>query len=65
MLADTTVDRFASFWKRLRRAAFYSPGKLVLEVEDKHNTGRHYIGTLELIGFEWKLTGLAVTGPDL
>lgn len=65
LFADTVVDRLASFWKRLRRASFLSPGKLVLEVEDKYKTGRHYIGTLELVGWEWKLTALSVTGPGL
>jgi hypothetical protein len=65
MLANTAFDRFASFWQRLRRATFLSPGKLVLEVEDKYKAGRRYIGTLELVGYEWKLTALAIAGPDL
>jgi Protein of unknown function (DUF2939) len=65
MFADTAVDKFASFWKRLRRAVFTSPGTLILEVEDKYNAGRHYIGTMELIGLEWKLTALTLSGPGL
>ena len=64
-LAGTTVDRFASFWKRLRRAVIHSPSKVVLEVEDKYHPGRSYTGTLELRGLEWKLTDLTVSGVGL
>jgi hypothetical protein len=65
MLQGTSIDRFASFWRRLRHATFHSPGKLVIDIEDKYNTARHYISTLELVGLEWKLTALAISGPDL
>ena len=65
VFAGTSIDRFASFWRRLRHATFHSPGKLVIEIEDKYNTARHYISTLELVGLEWKLTALAISGPDL
>ena len=61
-LGGTAFDRFASFWTRVRRAVFVSPTRFVLEVEDKYRPGRHFIGTLELKGYEWKLTGLSVTG---
>jgi len=61
-LGGTAFDRFASFWTRVRRAVFVSPTRFVLEVEDKYRPGRHFIGTLELKNYEWKLTGLSVTG---
>jgi hypothetical protein len=61
-LGGTAFDRFASFWVRVRRAVFMSPTRFVLEVEDKYRPGRQFIGTLELKGWEWKLTGLSVTG---
>jgi hypothetical protein len=61
-LAGSSLDRFASFWTRVRRAVFESPTRFVLEVEDKYRPGRHYVGTLALTGWEWKLTGLTVTG---
>ena len=64
-LGGTHLDRFASFWSRVRRAVFLSPTRFVLEVEDKYKPGRRYIGTLELKGWEWKLTGLTVTGGGL
>lgn len=62
LLADSSLDRFASFWTRVRRAVFLSPTRFVLEVEDKHRPGRIYVGTFALQGWEWKLTGLAVSG---
>ena len=65
MLQGSSLDRFASFWRRLHHATFHSPVKLVVEIEDKYNTARRYISTLELVGFEWKLTALAIAGPDL
>ena len=39
--------------------------KVVVEVEDKYNPGRSYIGTLELRGLDWKLTELTVAGAGL
>lgn len=62
LFAGSSVDRLASFWQRVRRAVFYSPTRFEIEVEDKHRPGRHYVGTLELKGLEWKLTGLSVAG---
>ena len=61
-LAGSSVDRFASFWTRVRRAVFQSPTRFVLEVEDKYRPGRTYVGTFALQGWEWKLTGLTVSG---
>ena len=61
----SAIDRFASFWKRLRRGVIHSPAKIVLEVEDKHVPGRTYIGTLELKSWEWKLTHLSIAGIGL
>jgi hypothetical protein len=62
LLAGSAVDRFASFLRRLRRAAFVSPTTMVVEVQDKYTSGRHYTATLNLQGWEWKLTGLAISG---
>jgi len=61
-LASSSLDRLASFWTRVRRAVFLSPTRFVLEVEDKYRPGRNYVGTFALTGWEWKLTGLTVTG---
>ena len=61
-LADSRVDRLASFWKRVRRAEFTSPFRFELEVEDKYRPGRRYVGTMHLTGLDWKLTGLTVSG---
>jgi len=64
-LGGTAIDRFASFWARVRSAVFYSPTHFVLEVEDKYRPERRYIGTLELRNWSWMLTGLQVTGGGL
>jgi hypothetical protein len=64
-LDGTGIDRFASFWSRVRRAVFLSPTRFELEVQDRFNAGRRYTGTFELKGWEWKLTGLSVTGGGL
>jgi hypothetical protein len=65
LFADSGIDRFASFWKRVRRAVLISPGRFELEVEDKYRPERRYIGTLEHKGLEWKLTGLTIAGAGL
>lgn len=62
VLAGSAIDRFASFWQRVRRAVFQTPTRIAIEVEDKYRPQRHYVGTLELKGFEWKLTGLKISG---
>jgi hypothetical protein len=64
-LGGTAIDRFASFWVRVKSAIFYSPAHLVLEVEDKYRPERRYVGTLEFRGWSWMLTGLRVTGGGL
>ena len=64
-LGGTSIDQFASFWTRIRRAVFVSPTRFLLEVEDKYRPGRAFIGALELRGYEWKLTSLNVTGGGL
>jgi hypothetical protein len=60
-LADSAVDRFISFLRRLRRATFVSPTTIVIEIQDKYTAGRHYTTTLGLQGWEWKLTGLSIS----
>lgn len=62
VLANTRIDRVASFWRRLRKAVFVSPTKLKLEVEDRARPTRRYTGTLELKNYEWRLTELAIVG---
>lgn len=60
--AGSAVDRFASFLRRLRRADFVSPTTIVIEVQDKYTPDRRYTATLDFRGWDWKLTGLAVSG---
>ena len=62
MLANTSIDRVAGFWRRVRKAVFVSPSKLKLEVEDQARPNRRYTGTLELKDYEWRLTELTIVG---
>jgi hypothetical protein len=64
-LSGTPVDRLASFYRRIRRAVFYSPTRFEIEVVDKYEPERRYIGMLELRGLDWKLTGLTISGAGL
>lgn len=60
-LAGTSIDKGLSFWKRVRKAVFVSPWRVLLEVEDQFNQGRSYTGTLELRGLQWQLTALSIS----
>ncbi len=62
MLGGTALDRFVSFWKRLRSASSHSPPYLEIEVADKYTPARSYRATLEFVGWEWKLTRMAISG---
>jgi hypothetical protein len=62
MLGGTAIDRFVSFWKRLRSAIFHSPTYLEIEVVDKYTPARTYKATLEIVGWEWKLTRMTING---
>jgi Protein of unknown function (DUF2939) len=52
--------RLADFWSRLKRAEFKTPSAFEVEMADRNDPSRHYIGLLELRGAEWKLTDLRV-----
>ena len=48
------------FLRRIRRAEFLSLTHVEIEVADRDDPGRHVVGTMSLVGFEWKLTGIRV-----
>lgn len=62
LLEGSRIDKGLSFWKRVRRAVFTSPRRVLLEVEDQYRAGRRFTGTMELRGFTWKLTALSIAG---
>jgi hypothetical protein len=64
-LEGTPVDRFVSFWRRLRRAVYHTPTRFEFEVQDKYQPLRSYSGTIELRGLQWKLTNLTIVGAGL
>jgi hypothetical protein len=53
-------DRLVDFYSRLRRAEFQTPTRVEIEIADRTDTDRSYVSVLELIGLEWKLTGLRI-----
>lgn len=64
-LADTAIDRFVSFYRRITRAVFLTATRFEIEVRDSRVPGRSYIGTLDLDGFGWRLTRLEIKGVSL
>lgn len=53
-------ERLSAFWARVVRAEFKSLSAFEMEVKDKYDPDRHYVGLLELRGYEWKLTELRI-----
>ncbi|MFA5950488.1 MAG: DUF2939 domain-containing protein [Hyphomicrobium sp.] len=51
-------ERVASFWSRIKRAEFKSPTSFEIEMADRHDPSRVYVGLLKLRGIEWKLCEL-------
>ncbi len=52
--------RFAAFWSRIKRAEFLTPTEFKIEMADRYDASRHYVGLLKLRGLEWKLAELEV-----
>lgn len=52
--------RIVKFWNRLKRAEFQSPTDFEIEILDKYDPARCYIGKLELHGLTWRLMELRV-----
>ena len=57
-------ERAASFWSRIKRAEFHSPTAFEIEMADRNDPTRHYVGLLKLRGFEWKLVELRVRAAE-
>ena len=53
-------ERVRRFLRRIRRAEFVNLTHVEIEVADRDDPARHVVGTMSLIGFEWKLTGIRV-----
>lgn len=51
-------ERVRGFWSRIKRAEFHSPTEFEIEMADRNDPTRHYIGLLKLRGVQWKLTEL-------
>lgn len=59
------LERMRRFWSRVKRAEFKSVSEFEIELADKHDPERHFVGLLRLDGFGWKLVALSVQGPRL
>jgi hypothetical protein len=62
--ALSSRERFRRFYARIKRAEFVTPTRVEIEIADKHFLDRHYIGVMELVGLEWKLTSLRVVSAN-
>jgi hypothetical protein len=51
-------ERAHGFWTRVKRAEFHSPTVFEIEIADRNDPTRHYVGLLKLRGLEWKLVEL-------
>jgi hypothetical protein len=51
-------ERVRGFWSRIKRAEFHSPTEFEIEMADRNDPTRHYVGLLRLRGAQWKLTEL-------
>lgn len=54
------LDRVSRAWARVKRAEFTSFTSFEIDMEDKHDASRVYLGKLELRPTGWKLTSLRV-----
>ena len=58
------LERMRQFYDRIRRAEFQTFSKVEIEMQDRKKPERRYVSTMELIGFDWKLTALRVINVD-
>lgn len=54
------LERARLFWSRVKRAEFHSPIEFEIEMADRNDPTRHFVGVLKLRGLTWKLTELRV-----
>lgn len=57
-------DRVRRFWSRVQRAAFTSPTTFEIDMLDKHDPNRLYLGKLELTWRGWILQELRIRDLD-
>lgn len=57
------LERMRRFWSRVKRAEFKSLSEFEIELADKHDPERHFVGLLRLDGLGWRLVALSVRGP--
>jgi Protein of unknown function (DUF2939) len=58
------LERFKRVYDRVKRAEFLSVTKFEIEMADRKSQTRRYVSVMELIDYQWKLTGLRVIAVD-
>jgi hypothetical protein len=58
------LERFKVVYNRVKRAEFLSFTKFEIEMADRKSQTRRYVSVMELIDYQWKLTGLRVIAVD-
>lgn len=53
-------ERVAEFYSRVKRAEFTGLAQALIEVADRDDPKRSFVGVFEFHGFEWKLTKLRI-----
>lgn len=56
--------RLAAFWARVKRAEFRTATEFEIEMADRNDPKRSYVGLLKLRGIEWKLAELRLNAPE-
>lgn len=63
-LGGTSTDRWLALWKRVERASFEGPGRVVLVVRDRLVETRQWRAVMRLEDWTWRLTEVEVlTAP--
>jgi Protein of unknown function (DUF2939) len=58
------LERMKQFYDRIKRAEFQSLSKVEIQMQDRKKPERHYVSTMEMIDYGWKLTALRVITVD-
>jgi Protein of unknown function (DUF2939) len=63
--SDTGLDRFLSFYTRIKRASFLELGRVEFEIADRLTPERRYVTQFAIKDWGWKLTSVRVIGQPL
>jgi hypothetical protein len=64
LAAQPRLERFKQVYARIRRAEFFGLARVEIELQDRKRADRRYISTMELVGYQWKLTAVRILSVD-